>query len=45
MKKNLSLIKMNDSIVPSTNFHKFLNYFEDKSILWIENINKNIENE
>jgi len=43
MKHNLLKVLDDDSILSTTNFLKFANYFESDSIEWIEKINKVLE--
>jgi hypothetical protein len=44
MKSNISQIKNNYVVVPSTNILWFFNNFENKNSSWIDTINHNLEN-
>ena len=43
MKNRVEKLSDDDTIISSSNFGKFLNYFTDKDMMWIEEINKKLE--
>ena len=43
MRKRVDNLDLNDSITGSSNFGKFMKYFEDSDIGWIEEINRKLE--
>ena len=43
MKENISQLSSDDAVLNSTNFDKYVEYFENTSVEWIDKLNKLIE--